>query len=217
MWLPADLATGNVYAHMKQKITKRLVDQLRAPADRDVTAWDDEVVGFGIRCRRAGAKHYILKMRSGGRQRWITIGRHGSPWTPATARTEALRLLGLKAGGTDPATERDRQKGVITVAELGKRFLDSYVPHHCKPTTAYEYRRAVALFINPAIGRHRISELQRAAVAQCHHDLRDRPYQANRALGVLSKMMNLAEQWQLRPDGSNPCRHVKKQTPEAPA
>jgi hypothetical protein len=37
-----------------------------------------------------------------------------------------------------------------------------------------------------------------------------RPYQANRALDVLSKMMNVAEEWGLRPDGSNPCRHVKK-------
>src|SRR3546814_2800668 len=36
------------------------------------------------------------------------------------------------------------------------------------------------------------------------------PYQANRTLGVLSKMFNLAEVWGLRPDGSNPCLHVKK-------
>jgi hypothetical protein len=31
-----------------------------------------------------------------------SIGRHGSPWTPDTARTEAKRLLGVVAGGTDP-------------------------------------------------------------------------------------------------------------------
>jgi integrase len=33
---------------------------------------------------------------------------------------------------------------------------------------------------------------------------------ANRVLALLSKMMNLAEKWGLRPDGSNPCRHVDK-------
>jgi integrase len=90
------------------------------------------------------------------------------------------------------------------------RFLRDYVPQHCKPRTAYEYRRAVELFINPALGRHRISDVLRADVGGFHHDLRDRPYQANSALGVLSKMMNVAEEWGLRPDGSNPCRHVKK-------
>ena len=196
-------------ASMATKITKRTVDQL-SPTSRDVLAWDGEVKGFGIRCRPTGAKHYVLKMRICGRQRWITIGRHGSPWTADTARREALRLLGLRATGKDPATERDHQKGVITVAELGDRFLKDYVPQHCKATTAGEYRRAVELFIKPTLGRQRISDVLRADVAQFHHDLRERPYQANRALGVLSKMMNLAEAWGLRPDGSNPCRHVKK-------
>jgi integrase len=36
------------------------------------------------------------------------------------------------------------------------------------------------------------------------------PYQANRCLEILSKMFNLAELWGLRPDGSNPRKHIKK-------
>jgi integrase len=194
---------------MKTKITKRAVDQL-SPSKRDLLRWDDQLKGFGVRCRPSGAKYYVLKMRVGGRQRWITIGRHGSPWTPDQARAQALRLLGQKATGKDPAAERDHQKGIITVAALGHRFLTDHVSQHCKQSTAYEYRRAVELFINPVLGQYRISDLLRADVAKFHHELRDRPYQANRALGVLSKMFNLAEQWGLRPDGSNPCRHVKK-------
>jgi len=194
---------------MEAKITKRTVDQL-SPRGKDVLLWDSEMKGFGLRCRPSGAKYYVLKMRVGGRQRWITIGRHGSPWTPDSARCEALRLLGLRAAGQDPAMDRDRQKGAPTIAELGARFLQEHVAHHCKPRTAYEYRRAVQLFIEPALGCHRVSDLLRADVAQFHHDLRDRPYQANRALAVLSKMMNLAEAWGLRLDGSNPVGHVKK-------
>ena len=194
---------------MPPKITKRTVDQL-SPGSRDRILWDREVRGFGIRCRPSDAKHYVLKMRVGGRQRWLTIGRHGSPWTPDNARREALRLLGLKAAGHDPASERDRQKGAITIAELGKRFLQEYVPQHCKPRTAEEYQRAVEKYINPILGRHRIADLTRSDVAQLHHHYRDRPYQANRSLAVLSKMMNLAEAWGLRLDGSNPVRHLKK-------
>src|SRR2546421_685541 len=56
----------------------------------------------------------------------------------------------------------------------------------------------------------RIGDLARADVARLQHELRDRPYQANRNLAVLSKMLNLAEEWGLRADGSNPVRHVKK-------
>jgi integrase len=194
---------------MQTKITKRAVDQLSA-GDPDKVLWDTELKGFGVRSRRSGVKHYVLKMRIGARQRWLTIGRHGSPWTPDQARDEALRLLGRKAAGKDPASERDHQKGVITVAELGSRFLIDYVPHHCKQTTAYEYKRAIELFINPALGRYRITDLQRADVAKFHHDLHDRPYQANRALGVLCKMLNVAEEWGLRLENSNPCRRIRK-------
>jgi integrase len=194
---------------MQQKITKRTVDQLSA-GDQDAVVWDSEVIGFGIRCRQSGAKYYIVKMRAGGRQRWLTIGRHGSPWTPDSARIEAKRLLGLKAGGKDPATERDRQKGALTIAELGSRFLTQYVAQHCKPRTAEEYQRAVEHFINPILGRQRIADVTRADVARLHHHFRDRPYQANRALAVLSKMINLAEGWGLRPDGINPVRHIRK-------
>ena len=68
----------------------------------------------------------------------------------------------------------------------------------------------MTLFIDPAIGEMRIAEVERKDIAKLHFDLRDKPYQANRTLGVLSKMFSLAEVWGLRPDGSNPCRHVKR-------
>ena len=37
--------------------------------------------------------------------------------------------------------------------------------------------------------------------------------EANRTFGVLRKMFNLAEVWGLRPDGTNPCRHVPMYPP----
>src|SRR5262249_31440383 len=190
---------------MASKVTKRTVDQLQCGV-----VWDGEIKGFGVRCRASGAKYYVLKVRVGGRQRWITIGRHGSPWTPDNARREAQRLLGLKATGHDPAMERDRQKGAATIAELGTRFLQEYVAQHCRARTAEEYQRAVRQYITPALGRHRIADLTRADVAALHHKYRDRPYQANRSIAVLSKMMNLADAWGLRTDSINPCRHIKK-------
>jgi Arm DNA-binding domain/Phage integrase, N-terminal SAM-like domain len=194
---------------MSTKITKRTVDQL-LPGSGNLLLWDCDVKGFGVRCRTSGAKYYFVKMRIGRRQRWITIGRHGSPWTPETARREALLLLGLRAAGKDPATERDDHKGGLTIAELANRFLTEHVAHTCKSATADEYQRVISLYICPNLGLHRVIDLTRADVIQLHHQLRDRPYQANRCLAVLSKMSNLAEAWGLRPDGSNPCRHVKK-------
>jgi hypothetical protein len=52
--------------------------------------WDSELKGFGIRVQKGGGKSYVLHYRVGtGRGaplRKLTIGRHGSPWTPETAR-----------------------------------------------------------------------------------------------------------------------------------
>src|SRR5215471_17180369 len=109
------------------KITKRVVDGLT-----EGVIWDDDPIGFGVRCRGNG-KHYFVKLRVGNRQRWIKIGRHGSPWTPDTARTEAKRLLGVKAAGNDPTLERERAKNAATVEDLGKRFMKEHVASHCKP------------------------------------------------------------------------------------
>ena len=82
-------------------------------------ARDDLGLG-GPLVRRASpegqAVAYVLKFRTTeGRQRWHTIGRHGAPWTPDTAREEAKRLLGEVVTGGDPAAaksaKRERRDG----------------------------------------------------------------------------------------------------------
>jgi hypothetical protein len=40
--------------------------------------------------------------------------------------------------------------------------------------------------------------------------MRDKPAQANRTVRMLSKFFGWVEKHGLRPDGSNPCRHVEK-------
>ena len=130
--------------------------------------------------------------------------------TPEEARKRAMALLAEAKSGGDPAAQRDADRKAATVKVLGERFLDEYVPDHCKPSTVYEYRCAVELFIEPRIGGRRVTEIQRSDIAELHHGMRKTPYQANRTLGVLSKMFNIAEVWGLRPDGSNPCLHVKR-------
>ncbi len=190
------------------KLTKRVVDALKSKASETVY-WDDALSGFGVRVRPTGRKSYIVKCRCRGRQIKMTIGTHG-PMTVEQARTEARAIIAEAKAGQDPSAEYSRMRKSPTMKELGQRFLDEYVPTHCRPTTEREYRRSVELFINPQIGTRKAIEVERTDIARLHHGLRDKPYQANRTLGVLSKMFNLAEIWGLRPDGSNPCRHVKK-------
>ncbi|MGA7533279.1 MAG: Arm DNA-binding domain-containing protein, partial [Pseudolabrys sp.] len=109
---------------MRAKITKREVDGL-AKGGR---IWDTTVVGFGIRRQTTDAVWYLLRYTLARRQRTISIGRHGSPWTPETARTEAKRLLGLVASGRDPLAEREAEADAqpeITFAVA----VDRYIAH----------------------------------------------------------------------------------------
>ena len=189
------------------KITKRTVDRITGDGS-DRFYWDDDLPGFGLRVRASGRKYYVVQFAPTGG----CADDPGPPWgvTPETARRRAMALISEAKGGKDPAALRDKGRKAATMKVLGKRFLEEYVPVHCKPSTAYEYRRSVKFFIDPRIGTRKVTEIQRSDIAELHHGMRETPYQANRTLGVLSKMFNLAELWGLRPDGSNPCLHVKR-------
>ena len=190
------------------RISKRSVDAVKA-GGTDAVYWDGELTGFGLRVRRSGRKSYVVQTRIAGKLCWFTIGPHG-PLNPDQARARALEILACAKKGIDPRDADARREAEPSMADLGRRFLEEYVPVHCKPSTREEYSRSVRLFVDPVIGALRVPEVQRKDIAALHHGLRDKPYQANRTLGVLSKMFSLAEVWGWRPDGSNPCRHVKR-------
>ena len=196
---------------MLTKITKRAVDAVQ-PNGADQFLWDSDLKGFGLKVTAGGNKVYILQYRKGGRgapTRRVTIGRHGA-LTPDQARKEAARLSGAVAHGADPAAARSAEKAAPTVTALTERFLAEHVATKTKPRTAAEYRRLVANIVVPTIGRKRVRDVTRADISRLHHERRDTPYDANRALAVLSKMFTLAEKWGERADGSNPCRHVER-------
>ena len=195
----------------KRSITKRSVDAAKARS-ADSYLWDDELTGFGLKVTPAGRKVYLVQYQLGGRQgrtRRVTIGQHGNV-TPTFARTEAKRLLGEIAAGRDPASERDKTKADKSLGAVLDQFMTEHVKSKRKVSTAREYQRIAKLYVAPRLGRRPISEIKRQDIAKLHHELSSKPYQANRTLALLSKFFNWAENHGLRPDGSNPCRHVEK-------
>ncbi len=104
------------------RLGKRSVDGL-APAEKEYVIWDDELKGFGIRVRPSGAKTYVATYRHGRRFRWATIGKHGSPWTPESARLKANTILRAAGEGEDPAAGKSERRAAISVAEL----IDAYL------------------------------------------------------------------------------------------
>jgi integrase len=191
------------------KITKRAVDALKPATGRDAVLWDDELPGFGVRCRPSGGKVYFLKYRTaGGRQRWLTLGRHG-PVTPDAARARAFREKAAVADGDDPSGSRQQKRRENTVAVVADRYLAEHVAAHNKASTAAEARRVVETRIKPALGAIKITDLTRSDIKAWHQAMAATPYEANRALAYCSRMLSLATtEWELRSD--NPCIGIKR-------
>jgi Arm DNA-binding domain/Phage integrase, N-terminal SAM-like domain len=114
-----------------------------------------------------------------GRLRRHTIGRHGSPWTPDTARNEARRLLGEVAGGEDPAGEKTAKRRAATVAELCDRYLGDaeagrlLTPRGVskKPSTLVTDRGRIERHIKPLLGAMKVTVVTRDDIDRFLHDV----------------------------------------------
>ena len=112
-------------------VTKRSVDALSA-GQANVFLWDTELRGFGVKVTPSGAKSYVFAYRLGGREatkKRYTIGRHGSPWTPVSARLKAEKLAAMVGDGTDPmVTDKERRKDAVDLrfGDYAERFITAY-------------------------------------------------------------------------------------------
>ena len=96
------------------------------------------------------------------------------------------------------------------MADLAERYMAEHARPKKRPSSARTDASNLRIHVLPALGRKRVAVVTRADIADLHHAMRETPGAANRTLALVSKMMNLAEKWGLRPDASNPCRHVER-------
>lgn len=178
------------------KVTKRAVDALQATGATDFL-WDDELRGFGVRITAAGVKSYVYQYRMGGREapkKRATIGRHGSPWTPDSARTEAKRLALLVGQGIDPIEkERERQRQVVDLAfdRYVPRFIDGHLKAAWKDWKAGE--RLLLKEAVPVLGSKPLPSIKRGDIAAVLDRMADRPAVARLAHATLRILFRWAE------------------------
>ncbi len=154
------------------RITKRVVDETVAGA-RDCYLWDSELIGFGLKVTPSGTKTYLVQYRTGGREtptRRVTIGRHGSPWTPEQARQEARRVLATVELGEDPAARKADKRRDLTVSDL----CDLYIAEGCttkKPSTIRADLGRITWHIKPLLGKKKVGDITRADVERLLRDV----------------------------------------------
>ena len=205
---------------MLAKLTKRQVDAALPKVERTYLVRDTTLTGFVLVVTPAGTKSYAVDYRAGrsrsAPKRRLTIGKHGSPWTPEQARIEARRLLGQIAAGNDPLAARHDGRKAPTVSALIDLYLAEGVAHK-KPHTLASDRGRFEHWIRPGLGNRRVADITRADVERLMSAVITgrtvKPVQGKRGpggvpRGALGALLSFAVERGLRSD--NPAHGIKK-------
>jgi integrase len=176
------------------KLSKRAIDALPCPADRDTIWWDEDLKGLGLKITPAGRRTFLVQYRPAGDRRnprKYTIGEYGSV-TPFQARVEAQRVLADRAAGRDPQAEKResmRRLQSDNVANLVAEFISRHVSQN---RTARETTRILHREVLPVWGTWTIHEVRKRDVVALLDKVRERgaAVMANRVLAVVRKFFN---------------------------
>jgi integrase len=194
------------------KLTKRTIDGATYKGDGNARCvlWDDEVPGFGCRIFPSGAKSFVLSYRVQGRKRLMTIGTYGVLTLDEARKAARAHLAKVETDPeADPLEERRKAVQGETMASLCAAYM---VRHGNAKKSAAEDQRRIDAHLLPAWGRLKARAIKRVDVEALHRKIGKRaPYEANRVLALLSKMLELARRWGFVPeDHANPARGIDR-------
>ena len=178
-----------------QSITLRTIQSVIPDPHRDIYVWDPRLKGFGLRITPKGAQSFVFQYRvDGGPARRKTIGPVGSPWTPATARKEAERLLVQVYQGIDPVEakrEAKRKKETLNFRTYSERFVELYLKPNWRGTWGSAQCTINNVFI-PRWGNRPVHEITRADIVKVLDEYSDRPARRKEIHSLLRKFFNWA-------------------------
>ena len=220
---------------MKAKLTLQKVKSAKAEPKR-YTIWDTEIKGLGLRVNSDGTKTYVLKYVFQGKQRWYTIGKHGSPLTPDKARTEAIKLMGLAKSGIDPAEAKKAERSTqMTVSNLCDEYLEAALAGRIltkddqpkKASTLATDKGRIERHIKPLLGRKAVCDIDGNDIKNFMHNVAEGKTKkdvktgkrgraivkggagtATRTVGLLGGIFSYAVDKGIRSD--NPVRGIKR-------
>jgi integrase len=170
------------------------------------------VRGLAVQVTPAGCKSFVLRFRLLGKQKTLTLGQF-----PDMGIEQAVSLAQSKWNdireGRNPSDKKREERQSLTVKDLA----DRYILEHIKPKGegfGMEATRIITKHILPAMGRLSLALVGPADVSTLLFKMKATPVQANRTRSILRTMFGRAEEWELRPLGSNPVSVVKNRTVE---
>lgn len=156
-------------------ISKRTVDAVPLPEKGEARLWDTKLTGFLLRVYASGRRVYAVRYRIGRSLCTYTIGVHGSPWTPETARRRAQEALDSVRQGENPSAEKRAAREALMVAELIDCYLDAgrATKVNKRASTWAIDESNLNSHILPLLGRKVANNLSKADAARAIQDIAD--------------------------------------------
>ena len=185
------------------------------PGPRAEILWDDAIKGLGVKIQPGGTKSYVLSYRVEGKKRMATLGRVGEIPLKAARERAGTELIAIRDGEADPLERRRARMEAPTVGDGVARFFEEYAPRRMNDgrlseRTLRDYRQQWGRVVKaaPAFTGKKIAAVTRHDIEKAVANRA--PIQRNRTIAFLSRLFNLFEAWEYRPQHSNPCRHIEK-------
>ena len=165
---------------------------------------DGKLKGFGVRVSPSGRKRFFIHCQHQGERIWKIVGDAGT-MNVAEARSVAGDMLAaIRRGGDAPPSPGEVLFEAVagTVFERRERVW--------KPGTLAVNRNYLRNQLLPHFAGRPIAAIDRQEVGNWFARLHATPVAADRSMPVLSVIMKEAEAMGLRPEGSNPCRGIRR-------
>ena len=208
---------------MKTKITKSLIEGTKAADGSDLIIWDTILSGFFAVIRPSGRRSFyaIYRLRNHKQQK-VKLGDFPA-MTVEAAREKYKELTGQAFDGLDPVAiirERAMNADDLSKSATVRDLYNKYMAEHAIHKKASSVQNDTGYWNNhilPYIGDKLVRRVTRGDISYIHNTVAQKKNRkgelmtvtANRVLEVLNKAFNLAEVWEWRPEGTNPCRQIK--------
>ena len=165
---------------------------------------DGKLRGFGVRVLPSAAKRFFVHCQHRGERVWKIIG-DAATMDVREARSRAVTMLAAIRLGENPPRDP-----VETLFEAVAEAAFERRSRVWKPGTLAVNRAYLRSQILPHFAGRQIADIDSRDVANWFASLRATPVAADRSMPVLSVIMREAEAMGLRPEGSNPCKGIRR-------
>ena len=165
---------------------------------------DGKLGGFGIRVLASGGKQFFVHCQHRGERVWKIVG-DAHIVNVKEARSRAAEMLASIRRDEAPPPRPEE-----TLFEAVARTVFDRHERVWKPRTLKVNRYYLKNQLLPHFAGRPIADIDRREVRDWFAALHATPVAADRSMPVLSVIMREAEAMGFRPEGSNPCRGVRR-------